>query len=93
MYLRITSSIDNINILVSLSLSFLILMYEDKKRAINKSWRISESNLICIAIIGGSIGVFCGMNAFRHKTKHNKFSIGVPGIMFLQAILFLMLKS
>ena len=69
------------------------LMYDDKKRAINKSWRISESNLICIAIIGGSIGVFCGMNAFRHKTKHNKFSIGVPGIMFLQAILFLMLKS
>ena len=69
------------------------LMYEDKKRAINKSWRISESNLICIAIIGGSVGIIGGMNTFRHKTKHNKFSIGVPGIMFLQVILFLMLKS
>ena len=49
--------------------------------------------IICIAIIGGSIGVFCGMNAFRHKTKHNKFSIGIPIIIFLQVILFLMLKS
>ena len=68
------------------------LMYDDKKRAINKTWRISESNLICIAIIGGSVGVFCGMNAFRHKTKHNKFSFGVPGIIFFQVILFLMLK-
>ena len=67
-------------------------MYDDKRRAINKSWRISESNIICIAIIGGSVGVFCGMNAFRHKTKHNKFSFGVPGIIFLQAILFLMLN-
>ena len=60
---------------------------------INKSWRISESNLICIAIIGGSVGIIGGMNTFRHKTKHNKFSIGGPGIMFLQVLLFLSLDE
>ena len=65
------------------------VMYEDKRRAINKAWRISESTLICIALIGGSVGVICGMNTFRHKTKHIKFSIGVPAIMLFQFILFL----
>lgn len=61
-------------------------MYYDKKRAIKKQWRISEAALITIAIIGGSIGEYLGMQNFRHKTKHLKFKIGIPIIIMVQII-------
>ncbi len=61
-------------------------MYIDKKKAIKKRHRIKESTLLLVALIGGSIGSFVGMYAFRHKTKHKKFTIGIPCIIFLQLI-------
>lgn len=63
-----------------------LLMYIDKQRAIKNKWRISEANLLSIAIIGASIGMYIGMNKFRHKTKHNKFKIGIPTIIFIQVL-------
>lgn len=65
-----------------------ILMGIDKKRAILNKWRISEKNLILISILGGSIGGLIGMYTFRHKTKHLKFTIGLPLILILQLITF-----
>ncbi|MBE6086657.1 MAG: DUF1294 domain-containing protein [Clostridium beijerinckii] len=72
-------------------LGFLI-MFIDKQRAIHKEWRIPEKTLIGISIFGGSIGMLIGMSSFRHKTKHKKFTIGVPFILLMQifiAILYL----
>ncbi|MFR5264988.1 DUF1294 domain-containing protein [Clostridium sp.] len=57
-----------------------------EKRTIKKQWRISEATLITIAIIGGSIGEYLGMQNFRHKTKNLKFKIGIPIIILLQII-------
>ncbi len=62
-------------------------MLIDKRRAIKKQWRISEKALISIAIAGGSIGMLCGMHAFRHKTKHKKFTFGIPLILAVQILL------
>lgn len=62
-------------------------MLSDKIKAKKNKWRISEATLVWIAILGGSIGVVCGMRLFRHKTLHPKFSIGVPLILAIQAIL------
>ncbi|CZR97152.1 MULTISPECIES: DUF1294 domain-containing protein [unclassified Clostridioides] len=62
-------------------------MYIDKKRAIKNEWRIKEATLISIAVIGGSIGSITGMYSFRHKTKHIKFTFGIPFIIFLQLLL------
>ncbi|HIT61775.1 MAG TPA: DUF1294 domain-containing protein [Candidatus Fimousia stercorigallinarum] len=56
----------------------------DKWKAKHNRWRISEATLILSAVIGGSLGAFCGMNLFRHKTKHKKFMIGVPVILVIQ---------
>ena len=67
-------------------------MYDDKKRAIKKQWRISEATLISIAIIGGGLGVLAGIHTFRHKTKHVKFSFGVPVIILAQITIFVMLN-
>lgn len=62
-------------------------MYIDKKRAIRNEWRIKEATLMSIAVIGGSIGSMIGMYFFRHKTKHIKFTFGIPFILFLQFLL------
>lgn len=70
--------------LIVINIVGFLSMYSDKKRAIKKQWRISEKALIIIAIVGGSIGSYLGMQQFRHKTKHGKFKFGIPIIIFLQ---------
>ena len=62
-------------------------MHRDKARARKKQWRIPEKLLILVAFIGGSLGILLGMYAFRHKTKHPKFSVGVPVMMMVQTVL------
>ncbi len=67
-----------------------IVMLIDKQRAIHKEWRIPEKTLILLSIFGGSIGMLAGMSAFRHKTKHKKFTIGVPFILLMQICLIIL---
>ena len=62
------------------------LMLTDKAKAKKKKWRIPEATLIGSAIIGGSIGALAGMYTFRHKTKHPKFTVGIPVILVLQVV-------
>ena len=52
-------------------------------------WRVPESTLLGIAVLGGSIGAYAGMMIFRHKTRKRKFRLGLPVIMALQAALLL----
>ena len=61
-----------------------LVMTADKLYAKKNMWRIPERTLLGVAAIGGSIGVWVGMYAVRHKTKHLKFVIGVPAILILQ---------
>lgn len=77
--------------LVVINIVGFFAMYEDKKRAIKKQWRISEASLISIAVVGGGLGVLAGMHTFRHKTKHIKFSFGVPVIILAQITIFVIL--
>ena len=65
----------------------LVLMLADKIRARNGAWRISEMTLMLTAALGGSIGVHIGMYLFRHKTRHPKFTLGVPAILTVQILL------
>jgi uncharacterized membrane protein YsdA (DUF1294 family) len=67
-------------------------MYIDKQRAIKKKWRIPEARLIFISIILGSLGILIGMCIFHHKTKHPKFTIGVPVIIACQVFLLFKLN-
>jgi uncharacterized membrane protein YsdA (DUF1294 family) len=68
-----------------------LLMLVDKQKARKKLWRIPESTLLLSAAIGGSIGSLAGMYTFRHKTKHLKFTLGVPAILIAQIALGLWL--
>jgi len=60
------------------------LMLADKLKAKKNKWRIRESTLLVSAAIGGSLGALAGMYSFRHKTKHIKFTLGVPLILVIQ---------
>ena len=76
--------------LIIVNASGFLLMLIDKLRAKRGDWRIPESTLMTVALVGGSIGAITGMYLVRHKTRHPKFFIGLPVILTLQiaAILF-----
>ncbi len=68
------------------ALGFL-LMLADKQKARKNRWRIPEATLLTVALLGGSLGMLAGKKLFRHKTQKPKFSIGVPVILAVQAVL------
>ena len=71
-----------------------ILMLVDKFKARKNLWRIPEATLMTVAALGGSIGSLLGMYTVRHKTKHVKFTVGIPAILILQIalVLFIIFK-
>jgi len=74
------------------AISFL-LMLVDKHRARKNLWRIPEAVLIGCGVLGGSIGALIGMYSCRHKTKHVKFTVGMPVILALQIVLSILLLT
>ena len=56
----------------------------DKWKAKKNRWRIPESTLLLLAVLGGSIGAWLGMKIWHHKTMHKKFKYGIPLILVLQ---------
>ena len=56
----------------------------DKLKAKKGKWRTPESTLLLLAIVGGSIGAWCGMKVWHHKTMHKKFKYGTPFILAIQ---------
>lgn len=67
-------------------------MFSDKEKARHGHWRIPERTLLLIAILGGSLGCLFGMYCFRHKTKHRKFTIGIPLILAFQIGIAVLLR-
>ena len=65
----------------------------DKARARKRLWRIPESTLFVLALIGGSIGSIAGMHLFHHKTRHRRFLYGLPAILILQILIVIMLAT
>ncbi|QCX34589.1 DUF1294 domain-containing protein [Caloramator sp. E03] len=70
--------------LILINLYAFFIMYFDKIKSRKGKWRVPESRLFIIASIFGSIGIYFGMYAFRHKTKHKKFTVGIPAIIIAQ---------
>ena len=69
-----------------INLFAIFLMKYDKVKAINNQYRVSEKTLFLIALILGGIGIYIGMYLFRHKTKHVKFTVGIPLIIILNIL-------
>ncbi len=60
----------------------------DKRRARLHMWRIRESTLLAVTVLGGSLGALLGMHLLRHKTKDPKFYLLVPTFFLLHAAVF-----
>ena len=73
--------------LLLINATAFLLMLMDKQRARRNRWRVPERTLLGAAILGGSIGALMGMYMFRHKTRHLKFTLGVPAILIAQIAL------
>ena len=72
----------------------------DKWKAKKSKWRIREAALLGLAVLGGSIGAWLGMQVWHHKTQHKggnrdidnivggyQFKYGVPAIIIVQLAL------
>lgn len=67
------------------------LMGIDKMKARKHRRRVPERTFFVIGILSGSVGVFLGMQVFRHKTRHMKFVAGIPVLIAAQIIAGLLL--
>ena len=73
--------------LVSINVVTFFMYGIDKWKAKKSRWRIRETALLGLAVLGGSIGAWLGMKVWHHKTQHKKFKYGVPAIITVQLAL------
>jgi uncharacterized membrane protein YsdA (DUF1294 family) len=59
--------------LISINLVTFIAYGTDKKAAKSKDWRIPESNLHTLEVLGGWAGAILGQKIFRHKTNKRSY--------------------
>ena len=93
--------------LVSINVVTFFMYGIDKWKAKKSRWRIRETALLGLAVLGGSIGAWLGMKVWHHKTQHKggnrdidnivggyQFRFGVPAIIIIQLsiIVYLLYK-
>jgi uncharacterized membrane protein YsdA (DUF1294 family) len=57
----------------ALSLAAFVLYRADKAAAIRGDWRVSESSLQVVAVLGGWPGALVAQRLYRHKTRKQSF--------------------
>ena len=77
--------------LAAINAAAFVVMAVDKYRAQHQQWRVRESTLMLLALLGGSLGTLLAMWACHHKTQHKKFTILVPLLLVLQTVLVVVL--
>lgn len=65
----------------------------DKLKAVNHWWRVPEAALLGLAVAGGSVGAYLGMQVFRHKTLKPLLRFGIPAILLVQAAAVFAMKN
>ena len=61
----------------------------DKKQAQKKKQRVPERNLWLLALLGGGVGAYFGMQFFHHKTRKTNFRIGFLLLMLIDIVILL----
>ncbi|MTD38034.1 DUF1294 domain-containing protein [Erwinia sp. CPCC 100877] len=79
--------------LIIVNLFAFFAMYLDKQRAKKGKWRIPESELLFVGLIGGGLGGLLGQQLFHHKTRKLRFySIFILGTVIAVAIIYFSYK-
>ena len=69
-----------------INLFLFVTMGYDKTRAKKDAWRVPESTLFIIALLGGAVGGFLGMFLFHHKKNKPQFYIIYALALILHAV-------
>lgn len=73
-------------ILITLNLLTFAAFGIDKLKAETGRWRIEESTLLLLALLGGTPGAYAGRALFRHKTRKALFSGRLHAIAVVQVL-------
>ena len=76
--------------LVIINIITFIVFGIDKKRAEEEKWRLKNKLLLGLAFIGGTVGALAAMRVFHHKTFKNYYTWGIPLMMLMHLVLFLL---
>ena len=71
-------------------IAFLVMLWDKSRSRKDGAERISEGVLFFLAAALGSVGVYAGMFALRHKTRKWPFILGIP-LLMIQNFAFLYL--
>ncbi|WP_326524931.1 DUF1294 domain-containing protein [Sphingomonas sp.] len=71
-------------VLLGINVVTFMTFGDDKARAINGLRRVRESDLLGLALIGGSPAAFLARRHFRHKTRKQPFSTWLALIAIIQ---------
>ena len=74
---------------VIISIVGISLTVSDKQKAIRGQWRIPEATIMLCGLLGAALPIYVTMKKIRHKTKHNKFMIGLPAEMILHILILI----
>ncbi len=72
--------------LIIINILAVIFTVFDIIRAIDNKWRVKESTLILLSVLGGSVLMYLTMLLIRHKTRKPLFMVGIPIIFILQLV-------
>lgn len=56
----------------------------DKRQARRGQHRLSERSLLCLSLLGGSLGAFGAMQMAQHKTHKRSFQMQFQSVLALQ---------
>ncbi|NDC37113.1 MAG: DUF1294 domain-containing protein [Proteobacteria bacterium] len=76
-----------LRIFLAITAAAFALMGFDKGISGSGASRVPERILWGVAALGGSLGIFLGMQFFRHKTRKASFQFVLIGIFVLQLML------
>jgi len=68
------------------SLTFWIFAL-DKRRAIERGWRVREDTLLLLAFLGGSIAAKRAQLGLRHKTRKQPFAATLNAILAVHIVI------
>ena len=74
--------------ILSISIISIFAVMLDKTAARKGKRRISENALMTLAAIGGGVAMYFSMRIIRHKTRKNKFMVGIPVIVMFEIAAF-----
>jgi len=74
--------------MIAINAGAFLVMKHDKSQARRSRQRVPEKTLFTLAAFGGALGIWAGMQMYRHKTRHLSFIIGVPVLFIWNVAVF-----